>query len=73
MAITDALSRLHSYVTKSWGTKLTYRTVNKSGVKSKGETHICVYHLRTGDELRRWLEQNGKENERYRLIEPGEQ
>ncbi|XP_046678793.1 uncharacterized protein LOC124366348 [Homalodisca vitripennis] len=47
-------AQLTEYITKSWGTRLTYRTVNKEGVKSKCETHLCIYHNRTGEELKRW-------------------
>uniref|UniRef100_A0A1B6KUT3 XRN2-binding (XTBD) domain-containing protein n=1 Tax=Graphocephala atropunctata TaxID=36148 RepID=A0A1B6KUT3_9HEMI len=63
-------TQMMEYITKSWGTRLKYRTVTKAGVKSKGETHLCLYHIRTGEELKRWLENCGGENERYRLVQP---
>ncbi|XP_054286564.1 uncharacterized protein LOC129002640 [Macrosteles quadrilineatus] len=63
--------QLMEYIDKSWCTKLTYRTLSKSGVKNTSESYVFVYQIRSGEELRHWLVQSGGDNDRYRLVSPG--
>lgn len=64
------LLSIFRHVTKYWSKRLTYRTVSKMGANSKNYSHVCIYHIRSGDDLKRWLDKSSGENERYRIVPP---